>query len=95
MSDKYDPYVLPSKSVRKKRKPKRKVYQNPWCIEMRQLLCHYCGEAGGTIDHILPKAKGGKTAPDNCVPACRPCNGFRGDRPYEEFKAFGWKERRR
>ena len=92
----YEPYVPPSHSVKKKGHRKgRRAYQQRWCIEMRKLPCHYCGEPGGTIDHVIPKGKGGKTVPENCIPACRPCNGFRGDRPYGEFKEIGWKERRR
>lgn len=65
----------------------------PWMIEMRTARCHYCGGPGGTLDHIIPYSQGGKTVPNNCVPACWPCNNFRGDKPYREFKDFGWKNR--
>jgi 5-methylcytosine-specific restriction endonuclease McrA len=46
--------------------------------------CQYCGQEGGskdlTIDHVVPKARGGLTAWANVVTACRPCNQRKGDR---------------
>lgn len=40
--------------------------------------CQYCGHPvtyhTATIDHVLPRIKGGKTSFTNCVVACRPCN---------------------
>jgi len=65
-----------------------------WIKAMRQLPCHYCGGPGGTIDHKIARCRGGRTVQENCVPACKPCNQFRGDRFYDEFKNVGWKERR-
>lgn len=44
--------------------------------------CQYCGvrlNSGGlTIDHVVPKALGGKTTWHNCVTACKPCNRKKG-----------------
>lgn len=62
-------------------------------IELRKQPCHYCGGPGGSVDHKIPISKGGAATIENSIPACKPCNNFRGDRPYEEFKAFGWKQR--
>ena len=64
-----------------------------WAREMRLLPCHYCGGEGGTIDHVIPKSAGGRTILKNCVPACAPCNTFRGNAPYQAFKDVGWKKR--
>lgn len=40
--------------------------------------CQYCGDQldrrSVTIDHVLPRAQGGKTTWLNCVTACRSCN---------------------
>jgi 5-methylcytosine-specific restriction endonuclease McrA len=40
--------------------------------------CQYCGnyfrEADLTIDHVIPRSKGGKNEWDNVVTACRDCN---------------------
>jgi len=33
-----------------------------------------------TIDHVNPRANGGKTVWDNCVTACKPCNHSKGDK---------------
>jgi hypothetical protein len=47
--------------------------------------CYFCGLYGDTIDHLLPRAKGGHTTPDNCVCACNECNQTKADRDVEEF----------
>lgn len=43
--------------------------------------CAYCDAAGKmTMDHVVPLALGGKHAVENVVPACKTCNGRKGDR---------------
>ena len=42
--------------------------------------CSYCGGRGETIDHIVPRSRGGKTEWDNVVLACKACNGRKADR---------------
>lgn len=42
--------------------------------------CSYCGTAGGTIDHIIPVAKGGTNDWDNLTAACLSCNSKKHDR---------------
>jgi hypothetical protein len=54
--------------------------------------CHFCGEYGDTIDHLLPRAKGGHTTPDNCVCACMVCNQSKADRDLEEFVGAGQRD---
>src|SRR6185437_208892 len=34
--------------------------------------CAYCGRHGETIDHVLPRSRGGQHAWENCVTACYP-----------------------
>jgi 5-methylcytosine-specific restriction endonuclease McrA len=48
--------------------------------------CAYCGAARQrlTIDHIIPKSKGGKADFENCVSSCKPCNNKKGDRTPRE-----------
>ena len=38
--------------------------------------CQYCGRVGGdlTIDHVIPRSRGGKTAWENLTTACHSCN---------------------
>ena len=54
-------------------------------IYMRdKFRCQYCGEkkAAGelTLDHILPRSRGGDNSPVNIVTACVSCNNRKGDR---------------
>jgi 5-methylcytosine-specific restriction endonuclease McrA len=46
--------------------------------------CQYCGDtfpnAELTIDHVIPRASGGKTSWDNAVTACKPCNHKKGSK---------------
>jgi 5-methylcytosine-specific restriction endonuclease McrA len=44
--------------------------------------CAYCGlkKKPLTIDHIIPRSRGGKTNYENCVASCRNCNVLKGSR---------------
>ena len=48
--------------------------------------CVYCGSAGGrlTLDHVVPRSRGGDSVWENVVTACAPCNLRKGDRTLEE-----------
>jgi 5-methylcytosine-specific restriction endonuclease McrA len=47
--------------------------------------CQYCGSRDSlTIDHVLPKSRGGKDTWENLVAACTPCNNRKGNRTPEE-----------
>lgn len=52
--------------------------------------CAYCGDGDTklTIDHIVPKSKGGKSTFENCVAACRECNNRKGHRTCSEAKMY-------
>jgi 5-methylcytosine-specific restriction endonuclease McrA len=52
--------------------------------------CAYCGSIKYrlTIDHIIPKCKGGKSTFENCVAACKPCNTKKGDQLPSRIKMF-------
>ena len=49
-------------------------------------LCQYCGDKNSplTIDHILPKGRGGQDLWENLVTACKPCNQKKGNKTPEE-----------
>jgi 5-methylcytosine-specific restriction endonuclease McrA len=49
--------------------------------------CAYCGRRAETIDHVLPRSRGGKHTWENCVASCMPCNHRKADRLLEEL---GW-----
>ena len=42
--------------------------------------CQYCGDSAESIDHVVPRSKGGEHAWENVVAACRSCNVRKGDR---------------
>ena len=44
--------------------------------------CQYCGQERGnlTVDHVIPRSKGGGSGWDNIVTCCAPCNRRKGDR---------------
>src|SRR5690554_1950827 len=47
--------------------------------------CQYCGAKKTlTIDHVIPKSKGGKTNWQNLITACHRCNTQKGDRTPEQ-----------
>lgn len=61
----------------------KKVRSSPkyskYNIKLRDdFTCQYCGEKFSakalTVDHVIPRAKGGKTTWDNISTACAPCN---------------------
>lgn len=49
-----------------------------------QYTCQYCGAQPGksnlTVDHLIPRSKGGLTLWENVVTACGPCNQRKGNR---------------
>jgi 5-methylcytosine-specific restriction endonuclease McrA len=44
--------------------------------------CQYCGGVRGTLtlDHVIPRSRGGASTWDNIVTCCAPCNRRKGDR---------------
>jgi 5-methylcytosine-specific restriction endonuclease McrA len=49
--------------------------------------CVYCGTAGGrlTLDHVVPRSRGGDSVWENVVTSCAPCNLRKGNRLPEEI----------
>ena len=48
--------------------------------------CQYCGSDGGklTLDHVVPRSRGGKSEWENVVTCCAPCNLRKGNRTLDE-----------
>jgi 5-methylcytosine-specific restriction endonuclease McrA len=43
--------------------------------------CQYCGSRSNlTVDHVIPRSKGGSSDWENIVASCAPCNRRKGDR---------------
>lgn len=74
----------------------RTLYRNRVPFSKRNILirdgfrCAYCGtnKEKLTIDHILPKSRGGETNFENCVASCRSCNNKKGSRTPREADMF-------
>lgn len=74
----------------------RTIYRTSVTFTKRNVLirdrfkCAYCGSRGDrlSIDHIIPKSRGGKMTFENCVAACKPCNLKKGGRTPSEARMY-------
>ena len=46
--------------------------------------CQYCNAPATTVDHIIPRSKGGGSTWENLVAACTPCNAKKGSKDLQE-----------
>lgn len=53
--------------------------------------CAYCGAAATSVDHVVPRSRGGTHTWENVVSACARCNHLKADRAVAEL---GWRLRR-
>jgi 5-methylcytosine-specific restriction endonuclease McrA len=71
----------------------RVPYQAPPTVTRAGVLrrdarrCAYCHGRGDTIDHVIPKSRGGAHSWENCVACCVRCNARKADRLLDEL---GW-----
>jgi 5-methylcytosine-specific restriction endonuclease McrA len=49
--------------------------------------CAYCGGKADTVDHVVPRSRGGDHSWENCVASCSTCNHRKADRLLGEL---GW-----
>jgi 5-methylcytosine-specific restriction endonuclease McrA len=54
--------------------------------------CQYCAERATTVDHVMPRSRGGRHRWENVVAACGRCNTRKADRTLAEL---GWSLPRR
>lgn len=47
--------------------------------------CAYCGGKAESLDHIIPKDKGGSEAPWNLAASCLSCNGLKSNKDVWDF----------
>ena len=52
--------------------------------------CGYCGKNANTIDHVLPKSRGGADSWENLIACCLRCNNLKSDKTPQEM---GWELR--
>ena len=80
--------TIPEVIVLKKQVRTKFKKEVPWSRHAMFLrdgfACQYCGTEQAqrhlTVDHVIPRAQGGKTSFDNCVTACYECNQIKGDK---------------
>ncbi|MET4103669.1 5-methylcytosine-specific restriction endonuclease McrA [Roseovarius sp. MBR-78] len=63
-------------------KPQKRVAFTRFNLFLRdEFRCQYCGARDNlTFDHVVPRARGGRTSWENVVAACSPCNLRKGSR---------------
>lgn len=70
-----------------RRQPPR--FQRRTMFERDAWTCQYCGapltRRTATVDHLIPRARGGRTSWLNCVTSCLTCNKRKGDTLVEHF----------
>jgi len=81
---------IPVPSVIKLRYYVKPVYREAYPTKRNIFIrdrfrCQYCGSTKDlTVDHIIPKVRGGKDTWTNLVCACKKCNNQKGNRTPEE-----------
>jgi 5-methylcytosine-specific restriction endonuclease McrA len=81
---------VPSPSVIRLRYMVRVPYVRRAAMSRRAIFardghrCQYCGERADSIDHVLPRSRGGPNTWENVAAACRPCNMTKRDRTPDE-----------
>src|SRR5262249_50779933 len=70
--------------------PQKRVTHRHRILSRGRYGCQYCGRRGTafdlTLDHILPKSRGGRTLAENLVTSCQACNNRKSDRTPEEAR---------
>ncbi|MDS1271086.1 HNH endonuclease [Lipingzhangella sp. LS1_29] len=85
--------MLPVPSVIRLRRYVRVPYRRRVPLTRAALMrrdnhhCAYCGRRAETIDHVIPRSRGGGHLWENCVASCKQCNHRKADRLLDEL---GW-----
>lgn len=72
------------------RLPSRDVkFSRQTLFERDGFRCYLCNESFDrghlTIDHVVPKSKGGKTVWENTITCCKPCNYLKGNKDLSQL----------
>jgi 5-methylcytosine-specific restriction endonuclease McrA len=71
-------YVRVPRSVQRKISRRALFARDGW-------RCQYCGSTGKlTLDHVVPRSRGGTSVWENVVTSCAPCNMRKGNRLPDE-----------
>lgn len=70
--------------VRVPRNEKRRISRRA-VFARDEYTCQYCGAGSHlTVDHVIPRSRGGSSSWDNVVTSCAPCNIRKADRLPDE-----------
>jgi 5-methylcytosine-specific restriction endonuclease McrA len=73
-------YVRVPKAVQRKISRRALFARDDW-------RCQYCGSSGRlTLDHVVPRSRGGDSVWENVVTSCAPCNLRKGNRLLHEVR---------
>ncbi|MBE9130231.1 MULTISPECIES: HNH endonuclease [unclassified Coleofasciculus] len=82
--------LLVPEHIRLTKTDRERVWRVP-AVNRREVLrrdkhaCQYCGSTKKlTLEHVIPRSKGGKHSWDNVVIACQRCNSRKGNRTPEQ-----------
>ena len=53
-------------------------------LQRDNYICAYCGKEASTMDHVLPRSRGGSSSWTNTVSSCLKCNHKKSNRTPEE-----------
>lgn len=77
--------VIVDKEISRKNKNKNRLKSNYLGV----YHCHYCPAiltySTVTVDHMIPKSKGGDNSYKNLLPYCQSCNNKKADKDYNDF----------
>lgn len=88
---------VPTPSVIRLRRYVRVPYRGRLPLTRRNVMvrdedrCAYCDGRASTVDHVVPRSRGGANSWENVVAACGPCNHRKGSKLLSEL---GWSLRR-
>lgn len=82
------PYVLLMNRFVGHKKRKELPFSRKHVFSRDNYTCVYCGKHATTIDHVVPRSKGGENSYENCVASCAKCNSKKGSKTLEQL---GWK----
>jgi hypothetical protein len=62
------------------RKANEYAINRPIALAKNDGNCVYCGKPADSVDHIMPRSRGGSDTIDNLAPACMDCNRRKKDK---------------
>ena len=80
------PAVVRVLNIVKRSRRKETSFSKKNILRRDNFTCQYCGSNSNslTVDHIIPKSRGGKSNWNNVVVACKPCNLKKGNQTPSE-----------